>query len=297
MFIKVPASTANLGPGFDSFGLAIAKYMNIEVSQYEKWEVRYKEKEFHELATNEENFIIKTVQEIAEKEGIEIPSLLLEITSDIPLTRGLGSSASAIVAAIEIVSHFAENSFSKEKKLLHAYHYENHIDNIGATIFGGFVVGAVVNETPYCKQLPFPECDIVAVIPSYELATIDARRVLPEKFDRQTAVLGSNVANTLLASLVKEDWETAGEMMMSDCFHQPYRASLIPEYQYLYEKRKELGVYGVVISGAGPTVLLFCEKGKGERIVPILNEIIQEAQIEIVNIAKSGVEKSLTKIW
>ena len=135
--VIVPASTANLGPGFDSVGLAVGLYMTVDVFQGEEWKITYHGDGFGELATGDNNLIIKTIIDVADQHGCEVPILQLLVQSDIPLGKGLGSSAAAIAAGIEIANHLLALNLSINEKVRIGSELEGHADNISAAFLAG----------------------------------------------------------------------------------------------------------------------------------------------------------------
>ncbi len=177
--IKVPASTANLGPGFDSIGLALNLYLTLEVEASDKWEFFSTTDELKQFPPNEQHFICQVALRTATKFGKELTPCKVKMDSEIPLGRGLGSSASAIVAGIELADYAADLGLTKQEKLLLATEMEGHPDNVGASIYGGLVIGCYqpgeVNLVSF-PELPF---EMVMVIPKEILLTKDSRDILP----------------------------------------------------------------------------------------------------------------------
>jgi homoserine kinase len=264
--IKVPASTANLGPGFDSMGLAVDLYLSLQVEKSVKWEITSASAELMDLPTDETHFICQIAIQTAAKYGIELEPCKITVGSDIPLARGLGSSAAAIVAGIELADTVGRIGLTQQEKLLIATEIEGHPDNVGASLFGGLVIGSYQQNEVDMISISNISFEMVAVIPNEILLTKDSRGVLPSEFSRETAIQASSTANLLVAALLTQNWKLAGKMMEQDLFHQPYRKPLINAYQEIEEVAKSLGAFGVALSGAGPTVLCFIEKGKGKQL-------------------------------
>ncbi|WHY66093.1 homoserine kinase [Neobacillus sp. SuZ13] len=262
--IKVPASTANLGPGFDSMGLAVDLYLTLEVEKSDKWNIQSVSDELNAFPTDETNFILQIAIKTASKYGIDLQPCQIKVASDIPLARGLGSSAAAIVAGIELADSVGNIGLTQQEKLLIATEVEGHPDNVGASLFGGLFIGSYQDNEVDMLSISNISFEMVAVIPDEILLTKDSRGVLPAEFSRECAIQASSKANLLVAALLTQNWGLAGKMMGQDLFHHPYRKPLIRAYQEIEERAKELGAFGVALSGAGPTVLCFTEKGKGQ---------------------------------
>lgn len=283
--ITVPASTANLGPGFDSIGLALGLYLKLEVCLSEKWEVIPLTKELAVFPPNEDNYIISVAKKVAAYHGKQLRPCRLYVTSDIPLTRGLGSSASAIVAGIELADLAGGLELTREEKNRHASSFEGHPDNAGASVYGGLVVGRHVKEKTDVLSFPLEELKVIAVIPDYELPTEESREVLPATLSFPNAVQASAVSNVLVAALLSKQWKLAGEMMKNDEFHQPFRAHLVPHLVKVEEIAEESGAFGTVLSGAGPTIISFALWDKATKVKKNLAEafpefIVRELQID-----------------
>ncbi|WP_338754608.1 homoserine kinase [Bacillus sp. FJAT-52991] len=288
--MKVPASTANLGPGFDSLGLAFNLYLTLHITPADTWSFEHRSDILAELPNDESHLVYQVAKKTADMYGSDLPPLHIVMESEIPLARGLGSSAAAIAAGIEIADRYANLQLSKEEKLTIGNQFEGHPDNIGASIFGGMVAGVSFDETAEIVHLPAPEMDLVVIIPPYELKTEDARRVLPDSFTRAQAVEASAVSNVLLAALSVKNYPLAGQMMEKDLFHEPYRTALIKEFKDAKKLAKEVGVYATVISGAGPTILTFAPVGKGEKVADIFRQSFKDCNIQQLEIEKNGIQ-------
>lgn len=265
--IQVPGSTANLGPGFDSIGLAVNFYLKLEVEKAATWEVEMGSKELEVFPHDETNYIIQVASNTAEKYNKKLPCCKIRMTSDIPLARGLGSSAAAIVAGIELADVIGDLHLTKEEKLQIAAELEGHPDNVGASLFGGLVIGSQQNEMVEAVVFNDLQFELVAAVPREELLTKDSRNVLPSSLPFSEAVRAGAIANVMVAALIKGDFELAGKMMKQDLYHQPYRRSLVPHLEKIEEIAYSAGAFGVALSGAGPTVICCCEKGKGKGLI------------------------------
>ncbi|WP_078544221.1 homoserine kinase [Litchfieldia alkalitelluris] len=286
--IKVPGSTANLGPGFDSIGLAVNRYLTLQVEQSTKWSFVPMSKDVENIPTGTENFIYKVAEKVAAKYDVSLPPCIIHMTSDIPLARGLGSSAAAIIAAIELVDTLCDLRLSRDEKLRISSEFEGHPDNVGASLYGGLVIGSHRDKMTDLVQLNDVDFDIVVAIPRYEVMTKDARAVLPTHFTHEQAVEASAISNVMIAALVTKNWALAGKMMDLDLFHQPYRKKLIPEMDDIIKAAKNTGAFGVALSGAGPTVICFAEKGRGKSIVKDLAPLFGHLSVDELKIEKNG---------
>ncbi|WP_208589112.1 homoserine kinase [Gracilibacillus suaedae] len=260
--IKVPSSTSNLGAGFDSIGLALNLYLELHVTEANKWEFIASSACLQGIPTGKDNLVYEIAERVATQYGYpdQMPACRVEMKSEIPLARGLGSSATAIIAGIELANILLDLKLTDDDKLQIATDIEGHPDNVAPSLLGGCVVGHYDGKVSYTR-IPVKGVTFVAVIPSFELKTKDARAVLPNQFTFKESVQASSVANVSVAAICKGDWETLGEMMEKDPFHQPYRKALIAHYDELYSHLNE-GAYGVFLSGAGPTMIAVVDDKK-----------------------------------
>jgi homoserine kinase len=287
--IKVPASSANLGPGFDSVGIAVDLFLTLEVEASQKWEFISVNEELKQFPTDETHFICQVAKKVAEQSGKQLNPCKVVMNSQIPLARGLGSSAAAIIAGIELADLAADLGLTKHEKLVFSTDFEGHPDNVGASLYGGLVVGCYQQEKQV-ELLPFSTLsfEMVAMIPEEILLTKVSREVLPKTFSYQEAVKASATANVLIAALLSENWDLAGKMMEEDHFHQPYRRSLIPFYREVERAAKRNGAFGVALSGAGPTLLCFTEKGKGQDLAHLMQKEFKQMTAQFLKIENNG---------
>ena len=271
MKIIVPATSANIGPGFDSVGVAVSKYLIIEVlGKSDQWIIE------HDLGrripSNERNLLIKVARRIAPA----IRPHHLKMTTDIPLARGLGSSSSVIVAGIELANQLVNLQLSNTEKLNLATKIEGHPDNVTPAIYGNLTISSYVNGEVSTVVTKFPEVSLIAYIPNYELRTKDSRGVLPKELSYQEAVAASSIANVAIAALMKGDMVVAGQAIESDRFHEHFRQGLIKEFPKIKMMAKENGAYATYLSGAGPTVMILVPKERSNT----LKEKIEEQQFK-----------------
>lgn len=250
MKIIVPATSANVGPGFDSVGIAVSKYLTIDVLEaQENWWIEHDLGE--EIPSDEENLLLQTALQVA----ADLPPHRLKMTSEVPLARGLGSSSSVIVAGIELANQLGKLALSDEDKLEIATKIEGHPDNVAPAIFGNLVVASYVDQQTNHLVLPFPECALVAFVPNYELKTSDSRNVLPSEWTYKEAVAASSIANVAIAALAKGDLRVAGKAIEADRFHERYRQQLVAEFPQVKEVAHQHEAYATYLSGAGPTIM------------------------------------------
>ncbi|WP_367579287.1 homoserine kinase [Shouchella patagoniensis] len=290
--ITVPASTANLGPGFDSIGLAIDRYLHLDVEQASNWLFECQSPGLEKIGSS--NLITEAAMFAANQLGVDLPPCKVTMDNGIPLSKGFGSSAAATVAGIELTCNFSTNPVSKKKKARLATMFEGHPDNVAASIYGGLVIGAHRADATDILHVEAPEVELVAFIPGRTLATKKARGVLPEKIAFTEAVRASAIANVMAGALVTNNWELAGKMMMEDLFHQPYRQELIPHMTKICEFAKaDVDVYGAALSGAGPIILCYTEKQKGGSFARRLQEAFPGNEVVVLKPALNGAAVSV----
>ena len=271
--LKIPATSANLGLGFDTMGLAVNKYLYIKATESDKWEFEFLDEELRDLPNGEANFVASTAIGIAKTYNKVMPELFIEMSSEIPLTHGLGSSSSAIVAGIELADHYCHLGLSTYDKILLASKIEGHPDNVGPCITGGAFVGYYRDGYLAYHQLNLDNISLILSIPPYEISTKVAREAIPDSYEKGAAIEQNALNNVMLLSMVNKDYKTMGELMMQDKFHEPYRQPLIAEFPEIKEIAMKNGAYATVISGAGPTVLTLCPEDKVEGILKELQQV------------------------
>lgn len=290
--ITVPGSTANLGPGFDSIGLGLSLYLNLTVSLQDEWEFVHIGENVPGDIPVEEHLIYIIAKQVADQYGQKLPSCRVEMTSELPLARGLGSSAAAIVGAIELANIVCELNLSTQDKLNISSQIEGHPDNATASVLGGLTVSAM-DEEGIVDTMHVADVDaaFVVYIPNVELKTAEARGVLPAEFDRAYAVRASANANMLAASLIAKDYTRIGRYMEADLFHEPFRAKLIPNYAEIHAAARVAGAYGTALSGAGPTLISIIPIDIAEAFVASMEQqfpahkiILTKADVQGVNV-------------
>ena len=268
MRIRVPATSANLGCGFDSVGFAVNLYLELEVlGPSLKWEI------IHELSDDipcdESNLIISTARSIAP----ELPPHVIRMTSDIPLTGGLGSSSSALVAGIELASALGKLDLSTHEKLSIACRMEGHHDNVAPAILGGLVIGTYSNGHLEYVKVDLPDVGLVVYVPNYRMSTDTMRKILPQELPYGEAVLASSISNVMVAALVSGDMAKAGNMMERDMFHEKYRRALVPDLDKVRSCARKHGAYATYLSGAGSAIMCIVPPNKTDELTCALSKL------------------------
>ena len=284
MKIIVPATSANVGPGFDSVGVAVTKYLEIQVcEEREEWMIEHQLGKW--IPRDERNLLLKIALQIAP----DLQPRRLKMVSDIPLARGLGSSSSVIVAGIELANQLGNLKLSKHEKLQLATKIEGHPDNVAPAIYGNLVIASSVEGQVSAVVAPFPECAFLAYIPNYELRTRDSRGVLPKKLSYKEAVAASSIANVAIAALLTGDMVKAGQAIESDLFHERYRQELVREFATIKKVAKRNGAYATYLSGAGPTVMVLAEPDKMPKIKAELEKQPFKGKLHELQVDTQGV--------
>lgn len=267
VLVKIPASTANLGPGFDTLGMALSLYAWLEMSASASGEtvIELYGEGLEGVPLNKSNLIYKVAQRVFDEAGVKLPELHISMYSEIPLTRGLGSSASAIVGALVAANALVGRPLSEDRLFQIATELEGHPDNVGASLFGGIVVSAWDGgRAEHVRLDPHPDMDVLVAIPNFQLSTEKARHALPAEISMKDAVFNVGASSLLVAALASGRLELIRHAMR-DRLHQPYRAALIPGMAEILDRACEHGALGAALSGAGPTLLALVEAGSTSR--------------------------------
>ncbi|MDX2228000.1 MAG: homoserine kinase [Leptolyngbyaceae cyanobacterium bins.349] len=269
--ISVPATTANIGPGFDCLGAALSLHNRFTFSHLDAApgtvEITATGAERDRVQTDATNLAYQAFTKFYQHIGQPVPAVKIDIDLGVPLARGLGSSATAIVGGLVGADALTDFSVSRAEVMQLAIAMEGHPDNVVPALIGGCQLAATNphNDWEICN-IPWHEsiAPIVA-IPDFELSTAEARRVLPTDYSRADAIFNTAHLGLLLRGLEtgNADWLEAA---LHDRIHQPYRQALIPGYQAVYQAAMESGAYGLVISGAGPTLLALADHAKAEAV-------------------------------
>ncbi|WP_033541957.1 homoserine kinase [Planococcus sp. CAU13] len=269
--VKVPASTANLGPGFDSVGLALDLYLTVlvsgaEVSESPVSSVEYLTESYRSLDGGSDNLLLSTMRYVGERYGQIVPPVKLEVETDIPLGRGLGSSASAIAAGIEIADRLLALDLSMQEKLVIGTELEGHPDNVSASLLGGLTISYWDGEELLVSHVADVDIAVIILVPPEEFLTTESRGLLSGGLSHASAARSSAAANVFSAAVARGEWKTAGRMMEKDEFHEPFRKSRFPDFDKIRKVCREGGAYGTAISGAGPSLFVAVEPGREIRL-------------------------------
>ncbi|OEF95640.1 homoserine kinase [Desulfuribacillus alkaliarsenatis] len=253
--VKVPATTANLGPGFDTMGMALNMYNTVEMDFHHSLDITISGVGMNDIDTDETNIVYQAAKMVFDKAGQECKGLRMHLHNEIPVARGLGSSAAAVVGGVVAANNLLGSPLNEQQLAELVTEIEGHPDNVLPALIGGIVIAGWGKEhLLYHKIKPGAQLQAIVAIPEFFLATKKAREVLPTQVSFQDALFNVNRASLVVSSLLTENYELLSEVM-EDRLHQPYRSDLIPGMNALIERTKQVGAIGVVLSGAGPTML------------------------------------------
>jgi homoserine kinase len=276
MKIKVPATSSNLGCGFDSVGFAVNLYLELDVLEAsDRWEITHSLGA--DIPQDHTNLVISTALKIAP----DLTPHKIRMTSNIPLERGLGSSSSALVAGIELACAIGGMNLSTQVKLQLACSMEGHPDNVAPAILGGLVVSTYCEGILEYVKMDMPKIGIVAYIPNYKMSTVAMRKVLPQDLPFKEAVWASSISNVMIASLIKGDMAKAGRMIEQDRFHEKYRSKLVPELLQLREIAHKHGAYATYLSGSGSTIISLAPVDKTNELIKAFPKHSEAAVLDL----------------
>src|SRR5215471_1130088 len=253
--VRVPATTANLGSGFDVLGLALQLYnvFTMTITSDPSWRVRLPSGA--RFPSDERNLVFRAARALFTRVGVTPPGLHLSLSMHIPLARGLGSSSSAIVGGLMAANQLTGNTVDRDTLLTMAIAIEGHPDNVTPALLGGLTLSYTVAAQQRYLTLPWPpELTLVLAIPDFELSTAHSRAVLPVQVSRADAIFNCSRIALLVHALHSQRYDLLATAM-DDRLHQPYRAALVPGMAEAIAAGYAAGARGVALSGAGPTLL------------------------------------------
>lgn len=272
--LRLPATSANLGSGFDAVAVALDFHLEIEATEAAEFSIEATGRDAARCSQLENNLILGVYQGLLNESGKRAVPLALRMANGIPLGMGCGSSAAGRLAGVALAVHFGQLNWKSERILEVASRLEGHPDNVAACWLGGFVASADEGEVLHVAGVdPPPQWRAIVVLPRTPLPTSQARAVLPDSYARPDVV--ANIQAAALLGLAFA--QGRGDLLrsaMSDRIHQPYRAPMCPLLSPLLPLAGNFGVLGVALSGAGPAVIVLLD---GESSVPTASEAIRTA--------------------
>ena len=284
--VRVPATSANLGPGFDALGIACTLYneMTLTLTHEPGLHISARGEGAAYIPGDERNIVWKSIQYLLERAGRvdEFRGARIRMSNRIPLSRGLGSSATAIVAGLTAANALIDSPFSRDDLLQLATDIEGHPDNVAPAIYGGFTVNTVTDGHVECFSfLPRIFLRFVVMVPDFYLSTKSARQVLPSEVPMKDAVFNISHAAMMVAALARGS-EKHLDNAFADALHQNYRALLIPGMFDVFAAAKKAGAYGAALSGAGPCLIAFVPEHRKctEAVAAAMQEAFRAHEIE-----------------
>jgi len=303
--VKVPATSANLGPGFDCFGLALPVYNTVTIEelvdpneeiQINVFSDEFNVNEFH-IPTDKSNIVYKAVDLLFTYVGQTPQSMRINIYSDIPLARGFGSSASVIVGGLMATNELLGSPADMATLISIASEIEGHPDNIAPALLGGFVLSSTETDgSVTTRKLEWPnEWKITMCVPDFELPTSISRSVLPESISLKDAAFNARRTAMMIEAIHSKDAELF-KLSMQDKLHQPYRTKLVPGLDEIMNNLKHVdNVLGTALSGAGPGIIVVTSNPETDKINSIIKETWNNYGVQ-VNTKTVSVENNGAKI-
>lgn len=291
--VKVPATTANLGPGFDCMGAALGLYNYVEMDFSSSFRITVEGEGKNEIDTGEGNLVYRAGQRVLKELGIQ-KHLTLNQENHIPLARGLGSSAACVAAGLMAAHRLTGEVLPMDRIIELAVKMEGHPDNVVPALFGGFCISLTVGERVIYRQFPlFEDLKYVVGIPDFHLSTEDSRRILPGTVPFRDAVSNMGRAVFLASAVITKDVRDLGEICM-DLLHQPYRSSLVPGLDEILGTAASHGAAASFLSGAGPSVICVCQpqdaKDLGVYMVKVFGDFGISSTYKVLSPCPKGVE-------
>lgn len=281
LHLRVPATSANLGPGFDTLALALAIYLEIEAEASDAFSIEATGRNADQCGVLEGNLILNTYRELMASQNRAVVPLRIRANNGIPLGMGCGSSAAARVTGVALAAHFGELKWDRKRIFEEAARLEGHPDNAASCVLGGFTVSGATREGFAASVIaPSEEWCAVVAISAEPLATSASRGVLPEMYSRADVVRNLQCVGLLAAGFTQQDMKLV-RAGMHDRVHEPYRAKVCPLLPALQPLAEHSDVIGVALSGAGPSVLVLCEK-KVSHIIRDLVHRSSAVEVEVI---------------
>ncbi|MDD3224703.1 MAG: homoserine kinase [Clostridium sp.] len=291
--IKVPASTANLGAGFDCFGMALNLYNEFEFEK-SNYPTVFLEDGKKSSIPIEDNLIFFSMKKAFELYNFKFTGFTINSSkSNVPLSRGLGSSATCIAAGIHAANYYMNGIMNQDEIVKLAAQIEGHPDNVVPALLGGFNISIMENGEVKHSRVEVPN-DILfaAIIPNFKMDTASSRKVLPDKYTREDCVFNISRASMLVSSFYAHDYKNL-RFCFEDKLHQPYRKNGIRDIDLIFKKAQDLNSYGEFISGSGSTLMIVIDKNNNifyEEMNCFLKSLTDKWKVEILSPDLKGIE-------
>ena len=280
--VKVPATTANMGPGYDVLGMALSQYSTFQCQEDDKISLSIKGLESEKLVNqdHEANLVVRSMNHLFKYVDKYPKGYKLEIINDIPLARGMGSSASAIVGGLLVANYLVGANLDQDEILKLATQIEGHPDNVAPALMGNIVLSTKASDDQviYHSIKPFDDLTCVLFIPDYEVSTSMSRAVLPQSISMADAVHTSGHLSLMLAGFMTGNKDLIGQTMV-DRLHEPYRKSLIKNFDDFKASALEVGAFAFSLSGSGSTIIAYCDHDSAPHVKRAFKEVSQKYSI------------------
>jgi homoserine kinase len=298
--LRLPATSANLGSGFDAAAVALGFYLDIKAEPAGEFSILASGRDALRCSELEDNLILGTYRRLLEKNGRPVTPIAMRMANDIPLGMGCGSSAAGRLAAITLAVHFGQLEWSDEQILEEASALEGHPDNAAACWLGGYVSAATEGRViSFARVVPPPQWRAILVMPSEPLATSKARAVLPTTYSREDVIANLQSVSLLGLAFAQGRGDLLGAAM-KDRIHQPYRAAICPLLPRLLPLAGHGGILGAALSGAGPAVLVITEHetavGRATMLIRTTLHDMPEPELMICGFESEGARRTVLQI-
>jgi homoserine kinase len=291
--LRVPASSANLGPGFDALGMALGIYLECRFHTAARLSIQVRGRDAESISCGEDNLIWQTALAVAAKAQMALAPIELLVDNQIPVGKGLGSSAAALTAGVVIADRLLDLRWKPLRILDEAARLEGHPDNVAACVLGSIVASAIESGGAVRSvRIELPTLfGVAVVVPDFIVPTVQARSVLPDCYARADAIFNVQRASLLMAALATGT-ASAFPTALEDRFHHPYRLALVPGLEDILKLRAP-GLLGCALSGAGPSILVFYERGY-EAVCDLVRQVFalhgHASEVMLAQVAAGGFE-------
>ncbi|AQW21757.1 homoserine kinase [Lentilactobacillus curieae] len=283
IIVRVPASSANLGPGMDSLGLAFKLYYTVIVEEKTtEWKVNHALGD--DVPTDENNLIVQSIL----KTNPDIHPHQLTVISDVPIAHGLGSSTTAVVAGIKIANSLGDLNLSTDEQIRIGSEIEGHPENVAAAILGNLIVSTYDGKDAVASAIDAGELSALMYIRPDGISEVESRAKLPKTLNYQDAVLSSSRANMFVTLMSQGKIHDALPLVEGDKMHEPFRKAIVPELDVIREKAHSMDIYGTYLSGAGPTVGTLGKKSDLVQLRLELQQMDLNGSLRILDVDTEG---------
>ncbi len=290
--VTIPATSANLGPGYDCLGLALGLYNRITFTETAEPGlcITVTGTDAHKVATDETNLVYQCAQIVFDEAGIRPSGLHIRQENGIPVGSGLGSSSTAVLGGLLAANELAGRPFTRAEILQMAVAAEGHPDNAAPALYGGLILGVAHERGLHIERLPVAGMKVAVVLPDFSLPTSEARAALPAKVLLPDAVFNASRTPLLIRALETADYGKLA-LAMQDKLHQPYRVPLVPGLADAFAAAQAAGAAAVALSGAGPSLIAFAPSGHeaiGEAVTAVFAQRQLPSRVWILDVDRAG---------